>query len=84
MIYKIYGNFLLHKFKKNKSSLFIFNGNLPKDFNKDYKKITEYIFSYGTLSGARKTTNSTHKSIGGVMKKFNKAVDAIKNGTKIK
>jgi hypothetical protein len=52
--------------------------------NKDYKKITEYIFSYGTLSGARKTTNSTHKSIGGVMKKFNKAVDAIKNGTKIK
>jgi len=52
--------------------------------NKDYKKITEYIFSYGTLSGARKTTNSIHKSIGGVMKKFNKAVDAIKNGTKIK
>jgi len=52
--------------------------------NKDYKKITEYIFSYGTLSGARKITNSTHKSIGGVMKKFNKAVDAIKNGTKIK
>jgi len=52
--------------------------------NKDYKKITEYIFSYGTLSGARKTTNSTHKSIGGVMKKFNKAVEAIKNGTKIK
>ncbi len=37
-IYKIYGNFLLHKFKKNKSSLFIFNGNLPDDFNKDYKK----------------------------------------------
>lgn len=52
--------------------------------NKDYKKITEYIFSYGTLSGARKTSNSTHKSIGGVMKKFNKAVEAIKNGTKIK
>jgi hypothetical protein len=52
--------------------------------NKDYKKITEYIFSYGTLSGARKTTNSTHKSISGVMKKFNKAVDSIKNGTKIK
>ena len=52
--------------------------------NKDYKKLTEYIFSYGTLSGARKTTNSTFKSIKGAMKKFNKAVDAIKNGTKIK
>lgn len=37
-IYKIYGNFLFHKFKKNKSSLFIFNGNLPADFYKDFKK----------------------------------------------
>ena len=52
--------------------------------NKNFKKVTEYTFSYGTLSGARKTTNSTHKSISGAMKKFNKAVDAIKNGTKIK
>jgi hypothetical protein len=52
--------------------------------NTNYKRITEYIFSYGTLSGARKTTNSTHKTISTAMKKFNKAVDAIKNGTKIK
>jgi hypothetical protein len=52
--------------------------------NKDYKKIIEYIFSYGTLSSMKNSTNSTHKSIAGAMKKFNKAVDAIKNGTKIK
>jgi hypothetical protein len=52
--------------------------------NTNYKKITEYIFSYGTLSGATKLKNSTHRSISAAMRKFNKAVDAIKNGTKIK
>ena len=52
--------------------------------NKSFKKETKYVFSYGTLSGARKTSQSSYKSIGGAMKKFNKAVDAIKNGTKIK
>jgi hypothetical protein len=52
--------------------------------NTNYKKITEYIFSYGTLSGATKSKNSTHRSISAAMRKFNKAVDAIKNGTKIK
>jgi hypothetical protein len=55
-----------------------------RDYLKNYSVKTEYIFSIGTLSGGSKTTNSTHKSITGAMKKFNKAVDAIKNGTKIK
>jgi hypothetical protein len=53
-------------------------------FDKNHKFQTKYIFSFGTLSGARKTSISNHKSIKGVMKKFNKAVDAIKNGTQIK
>ena len=52
-------------------------------FNKNFKKETKYIFSYGTLLGDRKTFQSSYKSIGGAMNKFNKAVDAIKNGTKI-
>ena len=52
--------------------------------NKNYKKVTEYIFSYGTLSKGGKSSNSTHKTINAAMKKFNKAVDAIKNGTNIK
>jgi hypothetical protein len=53
--------------------------------DKNYKLKTKYIFSFGTLSGARKTRiNTYYKSIKGVMKKFNKAVDAIKNGTQIK
>lgn len=52
--------------------------------NKNYKKITEYIFSYGTLSKDGKSSNSKHKTIKKAMKKFNQAVDAIKNGTKIK
>jgi len=52
--------------------------------NKSFKRETKYIFSYGTLSGTRKTSQSAYKSIGAAMKKFNKAVDAIKNGTKIK
>jgi hypothetical protein len=52
--------------------------------NKSFKRETKYVFSYGTLSGTRKTSQSTYKSINGAMKKFNKAVDAIKNGTKIK
>jgi hypothetical protein len=52
---------------------------------KNFKLKTKYIFSYGTLSGAKKTrVNTYYKSIIGVMKKFNKAVDAIKNGTQIK
>jgi hypothetical protein len=52
---------------------------------KNFKLKTKYIFSYGTLSGAKKTrVNTYYKSITGVMKKFNKAVDAIKNGTQIK
>ncbi len=52
--------------------------------NKSFKKETKYVFSYGTLSGDRKTSQSTYKSIGGAMKKFNQAVDAIKKGTEIK
>jgi len=51
--------------------------------NKKYKHITEYIFSFGTLSGGRKTHQSTYKSIKGVMKKFNNAVDSIKKGTQL-
>jgi hypothetical protein len=45
---------------------------------------TKYIFSFGTLSGAKKTRINNYTSIKGVMKQFNKAVDAIKNGTQIK
>ena len=52
--------------------------------DKNYKLKTKYIFSYGTLSGNRKTRINSYKSIAGVMKQFNKAVDAIKNGTNIK
>ena len=50
----------------------------------NFKLKTKYIFSYGTLSGNRKTRINSYKSIAGVMKQFNKAVDAIKNGTQIK
>jgi len=53
--------------------------------DKNFKLKTKYLFSYGTLSGAKKTRiNTYYKSIAGVMKQFNKAVDAIKNGTNIK
>ena len=53
--------------------------------DKNFKLKTKYLFSYGTLSGNRKTRiNTYYKSIKGVMKKFNKAVSALNNGTKIK
>ena len=52
--------------------------------DKNFKLKTKYLFSYGTLSGARKNYTNSYKSIAGVMKQFNKAVDAIKNGTNIK
>jgi len=52
--------------------------------NKDFKLKTKYIFSFGTLSGARKTSINNYTSIKGAMSKFNKAVNAIKNGTQIK
>jgi hypothetical protein len=53
--------------------------------DKNFKLKTKYLFSYGTLSGVRKTRiNTYYKSINGVMKQFNKAVEAIKNGTQIK
>jgi len=53
--------------------------------DKNFKLKTKCLFSYGTLSGAKKTRiNTYYKSIAGVMKQFNKAVDAIKNGTNIK
>jgi len=53
--------------------------------DKNFKLKTKYLFSYGTLSGAKKTRiNTYYKSIAGVMKQFNKAVDAIKNETNIK
>jgi hypothetical protein len=53
--------------------------------DKNFKLKTKYLFSYGTLSGNGKTRiNTYYKSIANVMKQFNKAVDAIKNGTNIK
>ena len=55
-----------------------------EDYLENFKLKTKYIFSYGTLSGNRKTRINSYKSIAGVMKQFNKAVDAIKNGTQIK
>lgn len=56
-----------------------------RDFtNQNYRRVTEYTFSYGTSLSGGKSKQSTFKSIASAMKKFNKAVDAIKNGTKIK
>ena len=52
--------------------------------NNNYQRTIQYVFSYGTLSNGGKSTNSTHKKLGPAMKKFNNAVDALKNGTNIK
>jgi hypothetical protein len=52
--------------------------------NKYHQRAIQYVFSFGTLSGGGKSSNSTHKTLNGAMKKFNKAVDALKNGTNIK
>jgi len=45
----------------------------------------KYLFVFLNNNNQFKETNhSFYKSIAGVMKQFNKAVDAIKNGTNIK
>lgn len=74
---------ILVEFILNDCSTYI----VQRKYMKNYSLKTEYVFFYGNTrydKDVRRTTNSTHKTIGSAMKKFNKAVAAIKNGTKIK
>ena len=45
---------------------------------------TDYCFVFTNSYTINTTTLTRHKTIGGAMKKFNKAVKAINQGTKIK
>jgi hypothetical protein len=65
---------------------FSYNNNTIKVIKNLYAgNSNKYSFVFLNNNNQFKETNhSLYKSIAGVMKQFNKAVDAIKNGTNIK
>ena len=65
---------------------FTHNNNTVKVIKNIYaRNINKYSFVFMNNNNQFKETNhSFYKSIGGAMKYFNKAVNAIKNGTQIK
>jgi hypothetical protein len=68
---------------------FIYNNNILKIVKENYlnskkKQKIDYCFVFTNSNTTHSTTLTRHKTISAAMKKFNKAVDAIKNGIIIK
>ena len=75
-------------FLNNKTLVeYSFNNNIVKVVKEIYysKKLkTDYCFIFTNTNTINTTTHTRYKTVGGAMKKFNKAVKAINEGTKIK
>jgi hypothetical protein len=66
-----------------------FDNNIVKIVKENYFTKTgrykiDYCFVFTNSNTLNTTTLTRHKTVGGALKKFNKAVKAINEGTKIK
>lgn len=66
-----------------------FDNNIVKVVKENYftetgKSKIDYCFVFTNTNTLNATTLTRHKTVGGALRKFNKAVKAINEGTKIK
>jgi hypothetical protein len=74
---------------KNNIVQYEFEDNILKVVKESYlndngKLITDFSFIFTREGVENTTTHSRYKTVGGALRKFNKAVKAINEGTKIK
>jgi hypothetical protein len=74
---------------KNNIVQYEFEGNILKVVKESYltenrKLITDFSFIFTREGTENTTTHSRYKTVGGALRRFNKAVKAINEGTKIK
>jgi hypothetical protein len=74
---------------KNNIVQYEFEGNILKVVKESYlnsngKLITDFSFVFTNNNTIDTSTHSRYKTVGGALRRFNKAVKAINEGTKIK
>jgi len=74
---------------KNNIVQYEFEGNILKVVKESYlnsngKLITHFSFVFTNNNTIDTSTHSRYKTVGGALRRFNKAVKAINEGTKIK